>query len=112
MTTAEAPHLSPSESVLQSVYASAKRLRTSDDVVALLGFRPNEIDFPPYFVSALELKLAAAFAIPLTDDSNKAQAFDQMFQRQFAQARSIESQGRTPAKITLGGLRAYHGGRP
>ena len=43
MTTAEAPHLSPSESVLQSVYASAKRLRTSDDVVALLSTSWREV---------------------------------------------------------------------
>lgn len=43
MTTAEAPKLSPSESVLQSVYASAERLKTSPEVVDLLRTSWREV---------------------------------------------------------------------
>jgi hypothetical protein len=82
-----------------------------DVVVCLLGFRPNESDFPPYFESALRFRLASLFAIPVADDSQKANMYDGMFQRAFAQARSIESQGRTAQKLPVGGLRRYHAGR-
>ena len=43
MTTAEAAKLSPSESVLQSVYASAARLKTSPEVVDLLKTSWREV---------------------------------------------------------------------
>jgi len=43
MATAQAPRLSPSESVLQSVYESAKRLRTSEEVVGLLSTSWREV---------------------------------------------------------------------
>ena len=43
MTLVEAPKVSPSESVLQSVYASAARLNTSSEVVDLLRSSWREV---------------------------------------------------------------------
>jgi hypothetical protein len=86
-------------------------VRGDDVIVALVGFVPDEELFPPYFTAVLELKLAAMFAVPIAEDPQKANVYEGMAMRQFVQARSIESQGRTAVKISVGGLAAYHGGR-
>lgn len=82
-----------------------------DNVVGLFGTRPDEELWPAYFVATLELKLAAMFAIPIAEDAQKATTYEGMAMRQFAQARSLESQGRTAAKLPVGGLRHYARGR-
>ena len=82
-----------------------------DVVVALVGFIPDEELFPAYFTTVLELKLAAMFAVPISEDPQKATIYEGMAMRQFAQARAIESQGRTAVKVPAGGLARYHGGR-
>lgn len=81
------------------------------ELLLQVGFRPLEDDFPPYFVTVLRLKLAAMFAVPIAEDSQKASLYEGMALRAFASARSIESQGRTASKLPVGGLRALHGGR-
>lgn len=91
------------------IYCDAE---ATDVVEALLGWRPNEGDFPPYFVTCLKLSLAAMFAVPIAEDPQKASYYETKFIRHFAQARSIESQGRTAMKLPVGGMRRYHRGRP
>lgn len=116
--------LPPGVTVIHGVYAYGDRIefdRTEDRLLvdagigeqpmALVGFRPDEGDFPPYFVSVLRLKLAAMFAVPLAEDTQKASLYEGMAMRAFAQARAMESQGRTPSKLKVGRLRAVHGGR-
>jgi hypothetical protein len=44
-------------------------------------------------VKAVEYKLAAEFAIPVTEDENKAQIYERKYLMQVAQAQTIESQG-------------------
>lgn len=79
-------------------------------VVAHVGFRPDEAEFPPYFERVLTERLAAAFAVPVAEDTNKANYYEGRALRSFAQAKAIEAQGRTPSKMPTGGLRRYHGG--
>lgn len=82
----------------------------TSQVVLHVGFRPDEAEFPPYFEAVLLLRLAAAFAIPIAEDPNKASFYEGKALRAFAQAKAIEAQGRTPSKMPTGGLRRYHGG--
>ena len=56
-------------------------------------YQVDEADLPPHMVKAVEYKLAAEFAIPVTEDENKAQIYERKFQMQVAQAQTIESQG-------------------
>lgn len=91
------------------IYCDAE---ATDVVEGLIGFRPSEGDFPPYFVTALRFYLASLFAVPIAEDPAKGQYYESKFVRHFAQSRSIESQGRTASKLPVGGLRRYHGGRP
>lgn len=93
----------------EKIYCNAAE---TEEVYGELGIVPEETLFPPYFVAALELKLAAMFAIPIAEDSAKADYYERRAMAQLAQARAIESQGRTARKMRgVGSLRSYHGGR-
>jgi len=81
-----------------------------EQVVAHIGFQPEEVEFPPYFEAVLVYRLAAVFAIPIAEDSNKASFYEGVALRKFSQAKAIEAQGRTPSKLPVGALRRYHGG--
>lgn len=52
-----------------------------------------EANLPPHVVKAVEYKLAAEFAVPVTEDTNKAEFYERKYMMQAAQARTIESQG-------------------
>lgn len=108
---------------IYNIYADGEpipfdRLRTrilcdameTNEVVAQVGFRPDEAEFPAYFETVLVYRLAATFAVPIAEDKDKASLYEGIALRKFAQAKSIEAQGRTPSKIPVGGLRRYHGG--
>jgi len=55
-------------------------------------FEPDEQDLPYYFQEYLELSLAAAFAIPVTDNENKSQAMMNLKNEAGRHARSVDSQ--------------------
>ena len=57
-------------------------------------FKPDESRLPPYFVKLMEFHLAAQFAIPITDNSTKAEEFRKMFEDQLRRAKYIDSQSR------------------
>lgn len=82
----------------------------ADVLIAEVTFRPNEAAWPDYFISLLELDLAAALAVPIAEDAQKAQYYEQKAFRQYAQAKTLDAQTRTARKIDLGGLRRYHRG--
>jgi hypothetical protein len=56
------------------------------------AFAVAESQLPPHFQKALEYKLAADFALLVTEDQNKSQIFEQKYRMAIGQARSIDSQ--------------------
>jgi hypothetical protein len=63
-------------------------------------YNATESQFPSYFVKVMELYLAAQFAIPITDDTSKADVYGKFFLQALAQARYTDSQGRPSAGIS------------
>jgi hypothetical protein len=85
----------------------------ADDVVVLVeGFRALEAGWPLYFESLVRLKLASIFAIAVAESEEKAGIYEGKFMRQFNQAKLLDSQGRTAAKVGVGGMARFVGGRP
>lgn len=83
-----------------------------DVVIAEVMVVPGESYWPPYFRTLVEYELAAALAIPITEDTQKAAYFTSKALRQFSLAKTLDSQARTARRISMGGLRRYHGGGP
>jgi len=86
--------------------------RVDDVVVMDYTYRSGEEHWPAYFAGLVRTSLAAAFAIPVAEDTQKASFYGGKFIREFAQAKSIDAQGRTARKLPVGGLARYSGGRP
>lgn len=83
------------------------------DVVSLIeGFRAEEATWPPYFQALMRLKLASIFAIAVAENEEKASLYEGKLVRQLGQAKLLDSQGRTAARIGLGGMTRFVGGRP
>ncbi|MFT8246326.1 hypothetical protein [Roseomonas sp. BN140053] len=62
------------------------------EVVLTYIFRPEESSFPPHFASALVLRLAADFCIPLTDSTARAEMLQRLAGAEFRDARLNDSQ--------------------
>lgn len=62
-------------------------------------FRPSTPDMPAYFTLLLEYKMAADFAIPVTNDTQKAQIFAQAFDRQRGVAMATDAKNSPPVSI-------------
>lgn len=92
----------------KEVYCNAG---ASDLVYAEVKFSPSEAYWPQYFKALVELDLAAKLAITVAEDPSKANYFEGKALRQFALAKSLDSQTRTARKLRVGGLRRYHAGR-
>lgn len=84
----------------------------TDVVVLIYGYGAAEERWPPYFTALARSKLAAVFAIPVADSEEKASLYEGKFIRQLTNAKTLDSQGRTAAKMPVGGLARYHRGRP
>jgi hypothetical protein len=83
-----------------------------DTVIATRTVRVGEAFWPGYFEALVRTKLAAAFAIQVADDGEKAAIYEGKALRLFAAAKNIDAQGRTARKMPAGRLRRVHGGRP
>ena len=57
-------------------------------------FKPDETRLPGYFQRLLEFNLASIFAIPVTDNSTKAEEYRKMAVDQLKRARFADSQAR------------------
>jgi hypothetical protein len=57
-------------------------------------FKPDESRLPAYFVKLMEFHLAAQFAIPVTDNTSKAEEYRRMFEDQLRRSKFIDSQAR------------------
>lgn len=76
------------------------QLLTNSDMVTLTYiFRPNELDFPPFFDAVLIYKLAADFAIPLTESASRAELFFKLADDEYKRAKQIDAQQDTPRRI-------------
>lgn len=62
-------------------------------------FRPEEVDMPAYFTKALEYRLAADFAIAVTNDVSKNELWERKYLNELAHARSIDSRNTPPQPI-------------
>ncbi len=75
-------------------------LHTNADAVTLTYiFRPEEEEFPPYFDYALIARLAAEFAIPVTENTSRAEALYDLANKEYARARQIDAQQDTPNRV-------------
>jgi hypothetical protein len=84
----------------------------TDAVYAEVTRNVDEAHWPPYFVTAVQLRLAAAFALAVAHDDSLASVFEGKLLRQLSQARLLDSQGRTNRKMPVGRMAAYVGNRP
>lgn len=76
------------------------RLHTNaDQVVLTYVFRPQEVDFPPFFDLVLIARLASEFCIPITDSTSRADVLRKVSEDEFKRAKMIDSQQDTPAAI-------------
>ena len=62
-------------------------------------FKPDESKLPAYFQRLLEFNLASIFAIPVTDNSTKAEEYRKMTEQQLRKARFTDSQARPSDSI-------------
>ena len=63
-------------------------------------FTPDESKLPAYFIKLMEFYLASQFAIPVTDNTSKAEQYNAMFEEQLKRARFLDSQGRPGDPVT------------
>ncbi|MBL4615466.1 MAG: hypothetical protein JKY27_11420 [Magnetovibrio sp.] len=86
-----------------------RRLHTNaSEVVVTYIFRALESEFPAFFDQALIARLSAEFCIPLTDSTSRSQALLKIADKEFKQAKSIDSMQDSPRAIedfTLIGVR-------
>jgi len=71
----------------------------ADNVTLTYIFRPDESEFPPYFDQALMVRLAAEFAIPITENSSRAEILYRLADQEFQRARQIDAQQDTPNRL-------------
>jgi hypothetical protein len=84
-----------------SNYAMVGSLTYSNqnELLARYVYAVAESQLPPHFQKALEYKLAADFALLVTEDVNKSQVFEQKYRTAISQARSIDSQSHPQVPI-------------
>lgn len=70
-----------------------------DKVILTYIFRPQEASLPPYFDTALIVRLAAEFTIPMTESTSRAEIMFRMAETEFARARQIDAQQDTPGRL-------------
>ena len=70
-----------------------------NELLARYVFQVEETALPPHFTKALEYRLAADFALLVTESESKAALFERKFLQAASQARSIDSQSKPPVAI-------------
>lgn len=71
----------------------------AEEVMLTYIFRPQEEEFPPYFDSVLISRLAAEFAIPVTENTSRAESMFKLAEMEFGRARQIDAQQDSPGRI-------------
>lgn len=62
-------------------------------------YQPEEELFPAYFTNALITRLAAEYAIPITESTTRADMLYRLAENELAKARQIDAQQDTPGRI-------------
>lgn len=70
-----------------------------NELLCRYNYKVAETELPPHIIKAIEYKLAAEFAIAVTEDENKAVFYERKYAAQVATARSIDSQGHPQVPI-------------
>lgn len=70
------------------------------ELLARYIYNVDETVLPAHVVKAIEYKLAAEFAVPVTEDTQKAQFYEQKYLFQIAQAQTIDSQNQPQKPIS------------
>ncbi len=70
-----------------------------DDLLMRYVFNVDDTQIPPHVVKALEYKLAAEFAMSVTEDENKVELYERKHLQQMAVASAIDSQNRPQESI-------------
>lgn len=73
----------------------------TDEVVCDYTYRSDEIDWPAYFVVAVEYALASVFAISIARDTGLSTAFEQRALMAMAKARGLDAQQHTNKKLNV-----------
>ncbi len=70
-----------------------------DAVTLTYIYRPDEEAFPPFFDAAVIARLSAEFCIPITESTSRAEALFRISEDEFARARQIDAQQKSPNYI-------------
>lgn len=70
-----------------------------NELLARYVYQVEETALPPHFTKALEYRLAADFALLVTESESKSALYERKFKEAAAQARSIDSQSKPPVAI-------------
>lgn len=74
------------------------QLQTNSETVVLTYiFKPNEVNFPPFFTQMIISWLAAEFCLPLTESTSRAEHLRKIAESDFAKAKNIDSQQSIPS---------------
>ncbi len=84
---------SPYDIVQDTVYSNSGTVQID------YTFKPDESKLPAHFVTALQLRLAAQFAVSITDDNTLASLYAGQAEDALAKSRGIDSQSRTTQPI-------------
>ena len=71
----------------------------TDTVIVDYSFRASEVDFPSYFMLAVEVSLAIIFATSIARDASLASLMTERAESSMAKARSLDSQQQTTRKL-------------
>lgn len=70
-----------------------------ESIILTYIFRPDEAETPPFFDMVLISRLAAEFAIPVTESTSRAEAMYRMADKELAKARSVDAMQDTPNRM-------------
>lgn len=84
-----------------SSYTIVGSLLYSNETVLLARYiyDVDETELPPHFIKALEYKLAADFAISVTENTAKSEFYEKKYMVQLGSARTIDSQNKPQVPI-------------
>lgn len=72
---------------------------SADSVVADYTFRADEVNWPPYFVVAVEFTMASVFAAAIARDASMSNMYEQKALLAMAKARGLDSQQQTSRRL-------------
>lgn len=81
------------------VIVGDKLYSNQPDLFCRYVYEVAESQLPPFVIKAIEYKLASEFAVPVTEDTVKANFYEQKYVFQLAKAKNIDAQSRPATPI-------------